>query len=130
VFGASSNLGTGVYGFASDLNTVPSAPANTGVFGYSRTGYAVAAASPSGVALNVNGKARFSRSGRVAISAGHSYVVKYLAGVAASSLIIAVMQTYRPGIAVAAAVPASGKFTIYLTKAVTATTYVAYFVIN
>jgi hypothetical protein len=130
VFGASGNIGVGVYGFTSDLGSVNNAPVNSGVVGYSRTGNGVYASSPSGVALNVNGKARFTRSGRLAIAAGRSYVIKYLAGVTTASLIVAVLQTHRPGIAVAAAVPVTGRFTIYLTKAVSATTYVAYFVIN
>lgn len=102
-----------------------------GVYGYSKVGTGVVAeAASTGVGLRVIGKAAFSRSGRLGITASHSSVSKTLAGVTTSSLIIAVLQTYRSGVYVAAAVPASGKFTIYLNKAVTATTYVAYFVIN
>ncbi len=128
MFGASDATGTGVYGFSG--GSVPAAPAHTGVFGYSDSGTGVYAKAATGTALYVNGKAGFSRSGRVAITAGHSSVSKSLAGVTTSSLIIAVVQTRRTGYYLVAAVPAAGKFTVYLNKAVTGTTYVAYFVVN
>jgi hypothetical protein len=128
VFGASDATGTGVYGFSGA--TVPAAPAHTGVFGYSDSGYGVYARAATGTALYVNGKANFSRSGKVAITAGHSSVSKSLAGVTTSSLIIAVVQTLKAGYYLVAAVPAAGKFTVYLNKAATATMYVAYFVVN
>ena len=127
VFGASTG-GTGVYGFAGA--SVPAAPAHTGVFGYSDSGTGVYAKAATGIALNVSGKAKFSRSGKVGITAGHASYTKTLAGVTTSSLIFAVLQTYRSGYYVVAAVPAAGKFTIRLNKSVTATTYVAYFVVN
>lgn len=102
-----------------------------GVYGYSKQGSGVLAEAPStGVALRVKGKVAFTRSGRLAITAGHSSIAKTLSGVTTSSLILAVLQTRRSGVYVIAAVPASGKFTIYLNKSVTGTTYVAYFVIN
>lgn len=128
VFGASDAGGTGVYGFSGA--SVPSSPAHTGVFGYSDSGTGVYALAATGTALYVNGKAKFSRSGRVAITAGHSSVSKSLAGVTTSSLIFAVMQTRRTGYYLVAAVPTSGKFTVYLNKTVSGTTYVAYFVVN
>jgi hypothetical protein len=128
VFGASNATGTGVYGFSGA--SVPGAPAHTGVFGYSDSGVGVYARAATGTALYVNGKAGFSRSGRVAITAGHSSISKSLAGVTTSSLIIAVMQTYRAGFYLVAAVPAAGKFTVYLNRTVPGTTYVAFFVVN
>jgi len=128
VFGASDATGTGVYGFSGA--TVPGAPAHTGVFGYSDSGYGVYARAATGTALYVNGKAGFSRSGKVAITAGHSSVAKSLAGVTTSSLIIAVLQTAKGGYYLVAAVPAAGKFTVYLNKAAVSTMYVAYFVVN
>ena len=128
VFGASDATGTGVYGFSGA--SIPTAPAHTGVFGYSDSGIGVYAKALTGTALYVNGKVGFSRSGKVAIAAGHASYTKSLAGVTTSSLIIAVLQTYRAGVYVAAAVPAAGKFTIRLNKAVSAKTYVAFFVVN
>jgi hypothetical protein len=128
VFGASSATGTGVYGFSGA--TVPAAPAHTGVFGYSDSGFGIYARSATGTALYVNGKARFSRSGRTYISAGHSTRKIYMAGVTTSSYIIATPQTNRAGVFVQSVVPASGSFTIHLNKAVSGTTYVGYLVIN
>jgi hypothetical protein len=48
----------------------------------------------------------------------------------ASSFVLATLQTRRTGVYVAAAVPAAGKFTLYLNQAVSATTYFAYIVLN
>jgi len=50
--------------------------------------------------------------------------------VTTSSYIIATPQTNRAGLFVQAVVPAAGKFTIYLNKSVSATTYIGYLVIN
>jgi hypothetical protein len=128
VFGSSDATGTGVYGFSGA--SVPAAPAHVGVFGYTDSGYAVYARAATGTALYVDGKARFRRSGRTYVSAGHSTRVITLAGVTTASYIIATPQTNRAGVFVQAVVPASGKFTIYLNKTVSATTYVGYLVIN
>lgn len=128
VFGASDGTGTGVYGFSG--SGVPAAPAHTGVFGYSDSGYGVYAKALTGTALYVSGKARFSRSGVISITSGHRSISKTLSGVTTSSMIIAVAQNVVSGVFVQAAVPGSGKFTIYLNKTVTATTRVAWFVIN
>ncbi|TMD28248.1 MAG: hypothetical protein E6I94_08715 [Chloroflexi bacterium] len=72
----------------------------------------------------------FSRSRRVAVTAGHRSVARTLAGVTTSSLVIATPQTSRSGVFVQAVVPATGKFTVYLNKIVTGTTYIAYMVLN
>jgi hypothetical protein len=128
VFGASDATGTGMYGLSAA--SVPAAPAHTGVFGYSDGGTGVYAKAATGTALYVSGKASFSRSGKIAITAGHSAAAKTLAGVTTSSLIIAVLQTYRAGYYLAAAVPAAGKFTVYLNKVATSTMTVAFFVVN
>lgn len=128
VFGASNASGTGVYGFSGA--SVPGAPAHVGVFGYSDSGVGVYARAATGTALYVNGKVRFSRSGRVAVTAGHSSITKLLAGVTTSSYVIATPQTNRAGVFVQAVVVAAGKFTIYLNKTVAGTTYVAFLVVN
>ncbi len=112
---------TGVYGFSGTIDA-PLPPAGVGV--------QATAGSTSQIALNVTGRAKFSRSARTFISAG-SYSRKVtMAGVTTSSYIIATLQTRRTGVYVHAVVPASGYFVIYLNKAVTATTYVGYLVIN
>ena len=89
-----------------------------------------AAGSTSQVALSVSGRAMFSRSGRVSVAAAAAQVAVTMAGVTTSSYVIATLQTNRSGVYVAAVVPAAGKFTIYLNKAVTAATVVGYLVIN
>lgn len=128
VFGASDATGTGVYGFSGA--TVPAAPAHVGVFAYSDSGYAVYARAATGTALYVDGKARFRRSGKTAVAASHSSVSVTLAGVTTSSWVIATPQTNRAGVFVQSVVAGSGKFTIYLNKAVSAATYVGWLVVN
>jgi hypothetical protein len=129
VFGAGD---TGVYGFSGAI--VPAAPAHTGVFGYSDSGTGVYAKASTGTALQVSGKARFSRSGRAAVAAARSYVdVTVAGGLTGTPLCFATLMTYRSGTAIAAVrpnYPTAGKVRIYLTKSVTATTYVAWFVAN
>jgi hypothetical protein len=113
-------FGAGVYGYSGAVSP-PQPPNNVGVY---------ARGDGTSLALKVQGKATFSRSGRTYVSASHSSRAVTLAGVTTSSLVIVTLQTYRTGVYVAAAVPAAGKFTVYLNKAVTATTYFAYFILN
>jgi hypothetical protein len=138
-----SGSGTGVLGMTGSLANKPAALADTGVYGYAiksassigvrggtMSGTGVLAEATTGTALRVTGKAQFSRSARKPITAGHSSLKVTMAGVTASSYVIATLQTKRAGVYILAAVPAAGSFTIYLNKAVTGTTYVGYFVIN
>lgn len=113
--------GTGVYGFIGS-GAAPVAPASVGVY--------AAAGSTSHTALQVNGKVKFSRAGRLTVAAGAGYVGKTLTGVTTSSLIIATLQTNRSGYYIRAAVPASGSFRVYLNKTADVNIAVAYFVIN
>lgn len=112
--------GTGVYGHAG-ASTTPAPPSNVGVY---------ARGDGAATALRVQGKAVFSRSGRSYVGANRSYRVVTMAGVTSASLVLVTLQTRRTGVYVAAAVPAAGKFTVYLNKAVTATTYFAYMILN
>ncbi len=91
-----------------------------------------AMASGSGTALSVNGKAKFSRSGTLIIPAGALKATVSGVSLSEASFVLATLQAYRAGIAVAAVVPnaAAGSFTIRLTKAVTSSTKVAWFVVN
>jgi hypothetical protein len=125
---------TGVFGY-SDIDSAAvgvrgESTAGTGVRGQATSGTGGYFASTSGAALAVVGKATFSRSKRVTIGAGSSSLKVTLAGVTTSSLVFAVLHSNRAGVYVQAVVPASGSFTIYLNKAVTSATYVAYFVVN
>jgi hypothetical protein len=108
--------------------------AGTAISGNSKAGTGGWFRSVAGTALYVDGKAKFSRSGRVSIAAGHRYAdITPTGGLSGSPLIFATLQTYRSGIYVAAArknYPSTGTFRIYLNKTVTATTYVAWHVLG
>ena len=93
----------------------------------------------TGTALRVNGRARFSRSGRASVPKSRSYVDITVPGglSTTTSSVIATIQTYRSGVAVAVAgvrlnYPSAGKARIYLTKiaSTTATTPIGWFVIG
>lgn len=118
--GPPGQFGTGVTGYAGNV-APPAPPTNVAVY---------ARGDGATTALRVQGKAVFSRSGRTSVGAGASSRVVTMAGVTTASLVLVTLQTRRTGVYVAAAVPAAGKFTVYLNKAVTATTYFAYMVLN
>jgi hypothetical protein len=104
--------------------------AGKGVWGSSPKGTALIGESSSGTALQVNGKAKFSRSGLVTIPAGMASNTITLSGVTTSSMVIATAQQ-SASVHVKAAVPAAGSFTIYLTgNAPSGGLKVAYFVLN
>ena len=131
---------SGVYAYGRVAVTGQAATTETGVFGFvgaddpptPPAGVAVQATAETTaqIALNVTGKAKFSRSGRTSVAANTSSRKITMTGVTTASYIIATLQTRRTGVYVAAVVPAAGYFTIYLNKAVTSTTYVGYLVIN
>lgn len=81
-------------------------------------------------ALWVDGRAHFKLSGRTSMASGKSSFTKTLTGVTSSSIVIAVLQSNEAGISVRAAVPASGKFTVYLSKALTSSATVGWIVLN
>jgi hypothetical protein len=118
--GPPGQFGAGVYGY-SGSSSAPLPPNNVGIY---------ARGDGTAIALQVQGKAKFSRSGRTYVSAGHASRAVTYAGVTTSSLVIATLATYRSGVYIAAVVPASGKFTVYLNKAVTASTYFVYLILN
>jgi hypothetical protein len=120
--------GTGVLGISHAARTAGvtgDATASTGIG-------VLATASGSGTALSVNGKAKFSRSGIVTIPAGATRITRTGVALTSASLVLATLQAYRAGVAVAAVVSnaGAGSFTIYLTKAVTTATKVAWFALN
>jgi hypothetical protein len=120
IWGDASAFDTGVYGFAGST-VAPLPPAGVGV---------QASATAGLIALNVTGKAKFSRSGRTYFAATKYSKKVPMVGVTASSYVIATLQSKRSGIYVQSVVPALGYFTIYLNKAVSSKTYVGYLVIN
>lgn len=118
---------TGVHGHGGDYDW-PDEPAKTGV---------LASCVLGGVALEVRGPAKFSRSGRILIAKGKSYVDVDLrgakGGLSGLPLCFATLMTYRSGYYVAAVrmnYPIAGKLRIYLNKALLSATYVAWFVVN
>ncbi len=122
VEGDSSGTGSGVYGLAKSNGV--------GVFGDTTSGTGVIARSTNGTALDVRGKAAFSRSGLVTVAAGTATRKVTLAGVTTASMILATAQQ-DGAVYVRSAVPASGSFTIHLTgKAPAGGLKVAYFVLN
>lgn len=135
VSGVSDN-GTGVSGlcvtsgqsgvFGKDTST----GGGHGVYGTSTNGVGVLAESSSGTALSVQGVVSFSRSGVATVPAGKATLKVDVDGLTTSSLVLATVQQLEKGVHLAAAVPAAGSFTIYLTAASTNPLNVAWFVIG
>ena len=90
----------------------------------------MSAASKTGIGLDVVGKARFSRSGKAVITTGKKSVKVTLAGVTSGSLVFANLATNAAGKYVAAVVPASGSFTIYLNANASGSVSVAWVVLD
>ena len=140
VVGESALLG--VWGKATEANgwavlgTVTS-PGSTGVLGSAGAGSIAVSGgasgggtggrfiSDTGYALDVLGRTRFNRAGRVSVAANHAYVdVAVPGGLASTAFLIATLQTYRTGVYVAAVrpnYPSTGKARIYLNKVASTT---------
>jgi len=132
-FADSTAAGAGVHGHGTICPGVLGTSENggPGVYGYSNIGIGVLASAPLGYpALWVEGRSHFRLSGRTSMTAGHSTFTKTLTGVTSSSIVIAVLQTNESGISVRAAVPSTGKFVVYLTKALTSSAVVGWIVLN
>jgi hypothetical protein len=114
---------TGVLGFGGNAGVV-------GVGGAGGIGVWAIGNTATDVALRVNGKVVFSRSGRTTLGAGRSSLKVNLAGVTSASRVFAVLHSNRSGRYVRAVVPTTGSFTVYLNTTVTSATYVAWFVLN
>jgi hypothetical protein len=134
----SSQAGQGVLGVSESgtgvLGHITLSGAGVQGHSFSAGGTGVLATAEAGTALQVSGKAMFSRSGRAAVPKGRSYVdITVAGGLTSHSSVLATIQTYRPGVAVAGVrknYPSAGKARIYLTKvaSTTADTYVGWFV--
>jgi hypothetical protein len=126
VQGTGLGAGDGVLGVASGGN---------GVHGKATTAAGVGVRADNtagGAALQATGPAIFSRSGVLTIGAGKSTATKTGVALTTASLVLATLQDNRAGIFVQAAVPniSGSSFTIHLSKAVSANTKVAWFVVN
>jgi hypothetical protein len=122
--GVAGGGGVGVRGDGFFGMVAAAVPGGTGLRTWGGTG------NGNDIALDVRGKALFSRSGRATISAGQSTKKINLTGVSFSSLVFAVLRSNRSGRYVRAVVPTTGSFTIYLNTTVTSSTYVVWFVVN
>jgi hypothetical protein len=111
---------------------------SAGVLGSaSGSGVGVTAAHPNGFGLDVIGKMRVrDRSGRATVAAGRRSVdidLRQKGGLGGTPFCFAVLMSYRAGVFVTTArpnYPIAGKMRIYLNRAVTADTFVAWFVLN
>ena len=121
VVGDTHKDGGGVYGF-SGSSDAPGIVPGTGVTAEEGTG--------AKAALQVFGRARFSRSGRASVGSGKSSKVVSLQGVTSTSLVFAVLAANRSGRYVRAVVPVQGQFTIYLNSSVSSSTPVSWIVFD
>lgn len=126
--------GTGVRGLTYAQNGI-------GVVGQAMraggTGVWAANVVPEGTGLYVRGKVRhFTRSGRATVTAGRSTVdidLRAKGGLDGTPLCFANLMTHRPGVFVTTVrpnYPVAGKVRIYLNRAVSASTHVAWSVLN
>ena len=80
----------------------------------------------AGVALKVEGRATFTRSGRVNVPANASSVdIAVAGGIAATAFVVATLQTHVAGVAIEGVrlnYPSTGKARIYLSKVASTTT--------
>jgi len=85
-----------------------------------------------GAALKATGRVVFSRSGVLTVAAGSSTVTKTGVALTVASLVLATLQQDVAGVWVRSAVPnvTAKSFTVHLSKAVSATAKVAWFVVN
>ena len=137
-----SGFGSGVWGDSPDVGVAGSGFVGVrgdGAYGMVAAGFTGGGTgllawggdgSGADIALDVRGKVKFSRSGRVTILSGRSTIRVNLVGVTTSSRVFAVLHSNRSGRYVRAVVPTTGSFTIYLNTTVTANTFIAWFVIN
>ena len=114
--------GTAIHAHAGSA-AIPAPVTNTALY--------ATVSSSTNVGLRASGRIVFpNRSGRVLVSAGASSKAVTVAGMTSSHLAFAVVNANRSGVYVRAVVPATGKITIYLSKAPTASTYVSWLVLG
>jgi hypothetical protein len=141
VLGENADGGTAVGGISTTSDGVGgTSTSGTGAHGVSSTGIGVLGECPSGTgvratgktALSVQGPTVFSRSGTLTVAAGASSATKTGVTLTAASLVLATLQQDRAGVWVRSAVPnvAASSFTVHLSKAVSASTGVAWFILN
>ena len=103
-----------------------------GVAGKADGGTGVLASSTGGIALKVDGKAQFSRSGKATVAAGQSSIVVQNVALTSKSLVLATPQKSVAGVFVQGAVPnvSAHTVTISLSNTVGASYPVAWMVVE
>jgi hypothetical protein len=126
VSGTGGGTGDGVQGTASTGNGMHGTATTAGGVGV------LAENTAGGTALKTTGPAVFSRSGLLTIAAGSAKGTVTGVALSSASLVLATLQQDKTGLYVRSAVPnvAGSSFTINLSKAVTASITVAWFVVN
>jgi hypothetical protein len=130
VWGDSPDIGvygTGSYGVRGDGGI---GVLGIGYDGAGTEGVRAVSSGNSSLALNVVGKAHFSRSGRTSMASGSKTKTISLSGVTTSSKVFAVLATSEAGRWVRAVVPASGSFKVYLNTSLTSSAAVVWFVLD
>jgi hypothetical protein len=129
-------VGAGVWGDSPDIGVIGTGA--TGVQGVGIWGVQGYTEEPGGVAvyaqsadagaraLRVEGRAEFTRSGRVSMGSGTSTKKVSLAGCTSNTMIMAMMASNRSGRWVRAVVPTTGSFTIYLNGTLSSAAYVVW----
>src|SRR6185437_4791144 len=124
---------TGVYGAgrAGGAGVAGTSETGPGLYGESggSGGVGVEAHNPKGVALAVEGKAKFARSGVLVIKAGKASVGKSLT-VGSQGLVLATIQGNVAGVYVQGVTRAANSFTIHLNTKTPKDVAVAWFVLN
>ena len=122
VYGSTAGIGAGVLGKAT--------AGGAGVIGSSVSGTGVRAITVSGLALDVEGKAHFRRSGIATVQKGHTEVTVNLAGVTAHSLVLATLRNHVGSVVLSAAIPSAGSFKIHLSGAPSSSVKVSWLVLD
>lgn len=133
--GVMTSSGFGLFGGSSDPAGAgvcgTSSATNPGVVGISTgIGPGVRASSSRGIALDVDGPVRFSRSGVVAIPKGGETVRVNLNGVTSASIVLATLQCEDKGTYLAGVVPGTNQFTVHLNGKAPESMGVGFFVIG
>jgi hypothetical protein len=129
-----SENGTGVFGQGPQYGVY--GQTENGAAGFflasGSTGTALRGSAPDGTALDVNGVAKFSRSGQASVGSGTSQVTVSSVPLSASSLVLAVLKTNLTNTHVRAVVPnvAGSSFVIYLNRPAPGAGSIAWFVVN
>jgi hypothetical protein len=126
---SSHDFGIGVEGDASGQGAI-------GVFGAASgsrgIGVYATAPSPDSAALQVNGRAVFSQSGRIVVPAGATSATQSGLSLSTAAFVVATLQQNLPGVAVRAAIPdpVAGTVTVFLTGAPSVDATVGWMAVN